>query len=114
MTKQDGRCDRHPAYEADYCPGCGTAHVIGQQPVQLAPETLWIGPGGEVRCRAHAGAALGASIDAHPSSHIQTGLNGGDWLRATLADRVHFEASTGYVWACDICSPVMQRPKVNG
>lgn len=23
------RCDKHPAYEADYCPGCGTARVIG-------------------------------------------------------------------------------------
>lgn len=23
------RCEKHPAYEADYCPGCGTAQVIG-------------------------------------------------------------------------------------
>lgn len=24
-----GRCTAHPAYEADYCPLCGTATVIG-------------------------------------------------------------------------------------
>lgn len=24
------RCQDHPAYEADYCPLCGTAQVIGQ------------------------------------------------------------------------------------
>lgn len=23
------RCELHPAYEADYCPLCGTARVIG-------------------------------------------------------------------------------------
>jgi len=23
------RCEAHPAYEADYCPVCGTARVIG-------------------------------------------------------------------------------------
>jgi hypothetical protein len=25
------RCKIHPAYEADYCPSCGTARVIGEQ-----------------------------------------------------------------------------------
>ena len=25
----EGRCLQHPAYEADYCPLCGTARVIG-------------------------------------------------------------------------------------
>lgn len=25
----EGRCSEHPAYEADYCPICGTARVIG-------------------------------------------------------------------------------------
>lgn len=24
-----GRCATHPAYDADYCPSCGTARVIG-------------------------------------------------------------------------------------
>lgn len=24
------RCDQHPAYEADYCPSCGTSAQIGQ------------------------------------------------------------------------------------
>lgn len=24
-----GRCTQHPAYEADYCPTCGTAARIG-------------------------------------------------------------------------------------
>jgi Zn-finger nucleic acid-binding protein len=24
------RCAEHPAYEADYCPVCGTAQVIGR------------------------------------------------------------------------------------
>ena len=28
MTSKD-RCPKHPAYEADYCPICGTAVVIG-------------------------------------------------------------------------------------
>lgn len=23
------RCTEHPAFEADYCPSCGTAQVIG-------------------------------------------------------------------------------------
>lgn len=23
------RCAEHPAYEADYCPACGTARIIG-------------------------------------------------------------------------------------
>ena len=28
------RCDRHPAYEADYCPGCGTdADILGNREV---------------------------------------------------------------------------------
>ena len=26
------RCAKHPAYEPDYCPLCGTARVIGGQP----------------------------------------------------------------------------------
>lgn len=30
VAVQDGRCPEHPAYEADYCPVCGTARVIGQ------------------------------------------------------------------------------------
>lgn len=24
------RCTLHPAFEADYCPSCGTAQVIGR------------------------------------------------------------------------------------
>jgi len=27
-----GRCKLHPAFEADYCPTCGTAQLVGQQP----------------------------------------------------------------------------------
>lgn len=26
------RCPEHRAYEADYCPVCGTARVIGRRP----------------------------------------------------------------------------------
>lgn len=29
VTTVDTPCPRHPAYEADYCPACGTARVIG-------------------------------------------------------------------------------------
>ena len=25
-----GRCPEHPAFDADYCPVCGTARVIGE------------------------------------------------------------------------------------
>lgn len=28
-TPTPTRCPEHPAYEADYCPSCGTARVIG-------------------------------------------------------------------------------------
>ena len=24
------RCKQHPAFEADYCPSCGTAQIIGR------------------------------------------------------------------------------------
>ena len=27
----DGRCSSHPAFDADYCPSCGTAAQIGGQ-----------------------------------------------------------------------------------
>lgn len=27
--ERPARCAEHPAYEADYCPVCGTARVIG-------------------------------------------------------------------------------------
>jgi hypothetical protein len=26
---EQGRCELHPAYDADYCPLCGTAREIG-------------------------------------------------------------------------------------
>lgn len=29
LSKYATRCAAHPAYEADYCPVCGTARVIG-------------------------------------------------------------------------------------
>ena len=28
-TPAPNRCTEHPAYEADYCPVCGSARVIG-------------------------------------------------------------------------------------
>lgn len=28
VDRPEGRCPDHPAYEADYCPVCGTAAVI--------------------------------------------------------------------------------------
>ena len=31
MRDDKPRCDKHPAYEADYCPICGTAREIGGQ-----------------------------------------------------------------------------------
>lgn len=34
------RCPEHPAYEADYCPGCGTARVIGTEVPQGNPWSL--------------------------------------------------------------------------
>lgn len=30
MAPADTRCPEHPAYEADYCPVCGTAREIGK------------------------------------------------------------------------------------
>lgn len=30
-TAPAGRCQIHPAYEADYCPACGTSARIGGQ-----------------------------------------------------------------------------------
>lgn len=32
------RCNLHPAFEADYCPACGTARPVGQDPAVLAAE----------------------------------------------------------------------------
>jgi hypothetical protein len=29
--KAPPRCPDHPAYEADYCPSCGTSRVIGEE-----------------------------------------------------------------------------------
>ncbi|MCW2738873.1 hypothetical protein [Nocardioides sp.] len=31
LPQQPERCVEHPAYDADYCPACGTATVIGEQ-----------------------------------------------------------------------------------
>lgn len=78
--------------------------------LQPLPERLWIGPNGEVCCEKHAGVMLSTSIEANPEGLWQHGY-GGTWLLATVRDRLMFEA-TGYVFACETCSPVMQRPKV--
>lgn len=32
MTSTPGRCAQHPAFEADYCPSCGTTTPIGDRP----------------------------------------------------------------------------------
>lgn len=37
--KANARCSEHPAYDADYCPVCGTATTIGEKPVAAASTT---------------------------------------------------------------------------
>lgn len=38
------RCQDHPAYEADYCPACGTARPVGQTTEQALAGNPWTDP----------------------------------------------------------------------
>ena len=65
IENSPARCAKHPAYESDYCPLCGTARVIGEVVAVLAEPLYAVDREETEACQA---GTVGCSVDHKPGT----------------------------------------------